>query len=151
MVGVFVWRAVVTLGLGEDSPFLERNIPRAFWPVASLPIRVARQVLLAPVLETTGMLVAFIGLRWLLNLATKSAWLPAAYILVCGLQSWLFHGANILSAGQGVGFMILALLVLRLMREWPLLTSFALVALAHVTWNALATAGYFITDALSRL
>lgn len=150
MLGVFVWRAVITLGLGEGSPFLERNFPQAFWPAASLTIQAVRQVLLTPVLETTGMLVAFVGLRWLLDLAKKSAWLPAAYILLCGLQSWLFHGANLPSVGQGAGFMVLALLAVRRMRDWPLLTSFALVGLAHITWNALATAGYLMSDALSR-
>lgn len=119
MLGVFVWRAVITLGFGEDSPFLDRNFPLASWPAASLTIRVARQVLLAPVLETMGMLIAFVGLGWLLELASKSAWLPAAYILLCGMQSWLFHGANLPSVGQGVGFMVLALLALSLRREWP--------------------------------
>jgi hypothetical protein len=151
MLGVFVWRAVITLGFGDDSPFLDRNVPQASWPAASLTVRVARQVLLAPVLETMGMLIAFVGLRWLLELASKSAWLPAAYILLCGMQSWLFHGANLPSVGQGVGFMVLALLAFSLRREWPLLTSFALVGLAHITWNALATAGYFLSDALSKI
>lgn len=108
MLGVFIWRAVITLGLGEASPFLERNFPQASWPEASLTIRVVRQVLLAPVLETTGMLVVFVGLRWFLELAMKGASLPAAYILLCGVQSWLFHGANLPSVGQGVGFMLLA-------------------------------------------
>jgi hypothetical protein len=151
MLGVFVWRAVITLGFGEHSPFLDRYFPQASWPAASLTIRVARQFLLTPVLETIGMLIAFVGLRGLLELASKSAWLPAAYILLCGMQSWLFHGANLLSVGQGVGFIVLALLAFRLMREWPLLTSFALVGLAHIIWNALATAGYLLSDALSKL
>ncbi len=150
MLGVFIWRAVVTLGFGEGSPYLERNFPQASWPTASLAIQVARQVLLAPLLETSGMLILLVGLRWVLRLANKSEGFPATYILLCGLQSWLFHGANLLSVGQGVGFMVLALLALRLMREWPALTSFALVGLAHITWNALATAGYLATDALSK-
>ena len=151
MLGVFVWRAVVTLVFGEHSQFLERNFPQASWPAASLAIRVARQVLLAPVLETVGMLIAFVGLRWLLELAMRKAWLPAAYILLCGLLSWLFHGANLPSVGQGVGFMVLAALAFRLIREWPLLTSFALVGLAHIAWNALVTMSYFLSDALGKI
>lgn len=150
MLGVLVWRAVITHGFGENSPFFDRNFPQASWAAASLTIRVARQVFLSPILETIGMLIAFVGLQWLLQLARKCAWLPAAYILLCGIQSWLFHGANLPSVGQGVGFMVLALLALRLMRDWPLLTSFAFVGLAHIIWNALATAGYLMNDALSR-
>lgn len=150
MLGVFVWRALVTLGLGEGSPFLDRNFPQTFWPTAHLSIQVARQVFLAPFLETSGMLIVFLSLRGVLNLTKKSEWLPATYILLCGLQSWLFHGANLPSVGQGVGFMVLAFLAFKMMRDWPLLTSFALVGLAHITWNALATAGYFASDALSK-
>ena len=97
------------------------------------------------------MLIELAGLRWLLELARRKAWLPATYILLCGLQSWLFHGANLPSVGQGVGFMVLAVLAFRLMREWPLLTSFALVGLAHITWNALVMTGYFLSDALSKI
>lgn len=151
VLGVFFWRALITVAFGENSPILTENFPRGSWPAASLTIRVARNVLLSPVIETIGMQIVFVGLRWLLEQAMKNSWLPAAYILFCGIQSWLFHGANLPSIGQGVGFVVLALLALRLMREWPLLTSFALVGLAHITWNALATAGYFLADALSKI
>lgn len=150
MLGVLIWRAALTLVLDKNSSLLLRNFPLVFWPEADFAARIARQVFVAPVLETGGMLIVFVVLRWLLAWAKPGLSLPTAYLLVCGLLSWLLHGANLLSVGQGVGFMILASLGVRLMREWSMLTSFAFVALAHTVWNGLAMALYLSSEYLGR-
>ena len=99
-------------------------------------------LLLAPVIETLLFLVVYN----VLERVGGRLFALAPFMVVLALLSWLLHGAGLFDVGQALGFAVLAFLYFRTARAHGLPWAYFATTLAHMGWNSIPFAIYFIRN-----